>query len=123
MTPYLVHWLIATVALMLTAYFVPGFTISSFGAAMIAAIVVGFVNMFIWPVLAFFTIPLTIITFGLFLLVVNGLSLKIAAALTPGFSIEGFLPAVIGSLVLSFVGWLVRMVVFSAHAGGGTYGV
>ena len=119
MTPYLVHWLVATVALMLTAYIVPGFRISSFGAAMIAAVVVGFVNMFIWPILAFFTIPLTVVTFGLFLLVVNGFSLKIAAALSPGFNIDGFLPAIIGSIVLSLVGWLVRLVVFS---GPGTYG-
>lgn len=120
MSEYLLHWLLATAALLLTAYVVPGFKISSFGAAMIAALVVGFVNMFIWPVLAFFTFPLTIITFGLFLLVVNGISLKIAAALSPGFSIDGFLPAIIGSIVLSIVGWLVRFVVFSGHAGSGT---
>lgn len=120
MSEYLLHWLLATVALLLTAYLVPGFKISSFGAAMIAALVVGFVNMFIWPILAFFTIPLTLLTFGLFLLVVNGISLKIAAALSPGFSIDGFLPAIIGSIVLSIVGWLVRFVVFSGHSGGGT---
>lgn len=113
MWPYLLHWLVATVALLLTAYFVPGFQIVSFGAAMIAAVVVGFVNMFIWPVLAILTLPLTIVTFGLFLLVVNGISLKIAAALTPGFNIVGFFPAVVGSIVLTVVGWLIRFVVYS----------
>lgn len=117
MAPYLLHWLTATVALLLTAYFVPGFTISSFGAAMIAAVVVGFVNMFIWPVLAILTLPLTIVTFGLFLLVVNGITLKIAAALTPGFDIKGFLPAVIGSIVLAIVGWVIRFVVYSPAIG------
>lgn len=111
----LVHWLIATVAVLLTAYFVPGFKVSSFGAAMVAAVVIGFVNMIIWPVLAFLTLPLTILTLGLFLLVVNGISLKIAAALSPGFEINGFMPAVLGSLVLTFIGWLIRFVLFNSY--------
>jgi putative membrane protein len=114
MNSYLLHWLMATIALLLTAYFVPGFQINSFVAALIAAVVIGFVNMFIWPVITILTLPLTFFTFGLFLLIVNGISLKIAAALTPGFSIDGFLPAVLGSIVLAFVGWLVRFVVFNS---------
>ena len=115
MALYLTHWLLASVTLMLTAYFVPGFQISGFGAALVAAVVVGLVNIFIWPLLVVFTLPLTAITFGLFLLVVNGISLKIAAALTPGFNIVGFLPAVVGSVVLTVVGWLVRYVVFGGY--------
>jgi len=115
MTPYLIHWLMASVALMLTAYLVPGFQIDSFASALIAAIVIGLVNVFIWPVLMVLTLPLTVLTFGLFLLVVNGLALKIAAAFTPGFNIVGFMPAVIGSIVLTFIGWLVRFAVFGGH--------
>jgi putative membrane protein len=105
----------ASVALMLTAYLVPGFQIDSFASALIAAIVIGLVNVFIWPVLMVLTLPLTVLTFGLFLLVVNGLALKIAAAFTPGFNIVGFMPAVIGSIVLTFIGWLVRFAVFGGH--------
>ncbi len=115
MMPYLIHWLMASLALMLTAYFVPGFQIQGFTSALIAAVMIGFVNIFIWPVLAILTLPLTVVTFGLFLLIVNGIALKIAAALTPGFAINGFMPAIIGSIVLSIVGWLMRFVVFGGH--------
>ena len=113
MSAYLVHWLLATIALLITAYLVPGFRISSMIAAFIAALMIGFVNMFIWPVLAVLTLPLTVVTFGLFLFVVNAIALKIAAALTPGFQIEGFVPALLGSIVLSVVGYLVRYVFFA----------
>lgn len=116
MMPYLLHWLMASVALMLTAYFVPGFYVQGFGAALIAAVVVGFVNMFIWPVLMVLTLPLTVVTFGLFLFVVNGLALKIAAALTPGFEIVGLWPAVFGSVVLTIIGWFIRFVVYGGAA-------
>ena len=113
MMPYLVHWFIASLALILTAYFVPGFQVQGLLSAMMASVVIGFVNIFIWPVLAILTLPLTVLTFGLFLLVVNGLALKIAAALTPGFSISGFMPAIIGSIVLTLIGWLMRFVIFT----------
>ncbi|MCX6125444.1 MAG: phage holin family protein [Proteobacteria bacterium] len=113
MGPYLIHWLAATIAVMITAYVVPGFHVNSVFSAIIAAVVIGFVNIVIWPVLVVLTLPLTVLTFGLFLLVVNGVSLKIAAGLTPGFSIDGFLPAAIGSIVLAAVGWLIRFLMFS----------
>jgi putative membrane protein len=112
MAPYLLHWFLASVALMITAYLVPGFRVDGFFAALIAAVVIGVVNVFVWPVLAVLTLPLTFLTFGLFLLIVNGIALKIAAALTPGFAINGFMPAVIGSIVLTIVGWLIRFVVY-----------
>lgn len=112
MESYLVHWIASSLAVMLTAYLVPGFRVDSFLAALMAALVIGFVNMFIWPLLVFLTLPLTLLTFGLFLLVVNGLSLKIAAALTPGFSIKGIFPAIMGAIVLSIIGYLVRMVFY-----------
>ena len=115
MSAYLVHWLLASVALMLTAYFVPGFRVQGFGAALIASVVIGLVNIFIWPILVVLTLPLTAVTFGFFLLIVNGVALKIAAALTPGFSIQGFLPAVLGSVVLTVIGWIVRYASFSGH--------
>ena len=110
MTTYLIHWLVAALCLGITAYIVPGFTISNIFAALIAALVVGLLNIILWPVLAILTLPLTIETFGLFLFVVNALVLKFGAALVPGFSINGFLPAVVGAIVLTIVGWLARFV-------------
>ena len=112
MMPYLLHWLMASVALMLTAYFVPGFYVQGFAAALVASVVVGFVNMFIWPILMLLTLPLTFLTFGLFLFIVNGLALKIAASLTPGFEIVGLWPAVFGSIVLTVIGWVIRFVIY-----------
>ncbi len=114
MFPYLVHWLLAALTLMVTAHVVPGMEVKSFVAALLASLVIGVVNVLVYPVITLLTLPLTIITFGLFLLIVNGLCLKIAAALTPGFEIVGLLPAVIGSVVLTVLGWLVRFVFYPA---------
>lgn len=115
MSAYLVHWMLASVALMLTAYFVPGFRVHGFSSALVAAIVIGLVNTFIWPILVLLTLPITAVTFVFFLLIINGIALKIAAALTPGFSITGFMPAVLGSIVLTAIGWLVRYVAFGGY--------
>ncbi len=110
MMTYLIHWLIAALCLGVTAYIVPGFNISNIFAALIAAIVVGFLNIVLWPILTLLTLPLTIVTFGLFLFVINALVLKFGAALVPGFSIDGFFPAFVGAIVLTLVGWLARFV-------------
>lgn len=108
----LVHWLLATLTLLATAHLVPGMKIQSFAAGLVAALIVGIVNAVVWPILAILTLPLTIVTLGLFLLVVNAICLKVSAALTPGFVINGFMPAVFGSVVLTILGWIVRFVLF-----------
>lgn len=102
------HWALAALTILVTAYLVPGFTVDNFTAALVAAIVLGVLNILVWPLLAILTLPITIITLGLFLFVVNALVIKFGAFLVPGFTIKGFLPAVIGGVVLSFIGWLVR---------------
>lgn len=112
MTAMLVHWVLAALVLMVTAHVVPGMEVRSFVAALFAALVIGIVNTLVWPLLTLLTLPLTIVTFGLFLLVVNGICLKLSAAFAPGFTIVGFLPAVWGSIVLTLLGWLVRFVLF-----------
>ncbi len=104
----LVHWLLASLSLMITAYLVPGVHVNSFFSALIASVIIGLVNITVWPLLIFFTLPLTILTFGLFLFVVNGLALWIAAAFSPGFAINGIFPAIIGSIVLTIVGAIIR---------------
>ena len=100
---FFLTWLLTSVSLFLTAYIVPGIEITGFTAAAVAAVILGLVNAIIKPILVLFTLPLTIITLGLFLLVVNAISLGIVGYFTPGFSIDGFLPAIIGSIVLSIV--------------------
>lgn len=108
MTTYLIHWLFAALGLMLTAWMVPGITVKNIVAALIAAAVLGFLNVIVWPILAILTLPLTLITFGLFLFVLNAIILKFGAALVPGFSIDGFMPAFVGAIVLTIVGWATR---------------
>lgn len=98
---FLAHLIVSAALLLLVANLVPGFRIGGAVSAMLAALVLGLVNAFVKPVAILLTLPITIITFGLFLLVVNGLMLKLVAALVPGFRIRGLLPAIWGSLLLT----------------------
>jgi putative membrane protein len=110
---YLIHWLLATVSLAITAAIVPGFVVRNFLAAMFASLVIGLLNVLVWPVLVVFTLPLTVLTLGLFLFVVNAIVLKFGAAMVPGFEIDGFLPAILGSIVLTLVGWFVKYLFYT----------
>ncbi|WP_392530443.1 phage holin family protein [Nostoc sp. C117] len=105
MQHFLLTWLGTAVALLITANIVPGFLIKNFVAALVAGIVIGLVNAFIRPILRILTFPITLLTFGLFTLVINALTLWLASVLTPGsgFEIKGFLPALLGSIVLAIV--------------------
>src|SRR6202030_1109393 len=111
MTNLLVTWLLSSVSLLIVAYFIKGFDISGFGSALIAAVVIGLVNGTIGFFLKIVTFPLSILTLGLFWLVINALMLEIAAALVPGFRIDGFLPAFFGAIVLSLVNMGLRLLV------------
>jgi putative membrane protein len=96
-------------ALIVTAYVVPGFEVADFTTAILAAIVLGIVNTFIRPVLAFMTAPLTIISLGLFAFVINALMLYIVAYFVPGITIAGFVPAILAAVVLSVVATALSM--------------
>lgn len=111
MLSFAIIWLVAAISLVITAYIVPGFTVTSFGAAAVAAIVLGLVNAIVKPILIILTLPLTILTFGLFLLVVNAIAISLAGYFTPGFTVAGFFPALIGSIVLSLVSGLIGQLV------------
>ena len=100
----LLHWFVSALALLATAYLVSGFKISGFPSALVAAAVIGLANLIIWPILIFLTLPLNIITLGLFTFVVNGMVLKICAVFIPGFKIESWSAAIFGAIVLSLVG-------------------
>jgi putative membrane protein len=107
MLQFLLTWLATALSLIITAYLVPGISLDNFTSAAIGAIVLGFVNAIVKPILVLFTLPLTILTFGLFLLVVNGIALGLVAYLTPGFEVNGFFPAVVGSIVLSIISGII----------------
>lgn len=110
MPRFILTWLITAIALLITTYFVPGFYLEGFIPAFIAAIILGLVNAVIRPILIILTLPITLLTLGFFLLVINAITIGLVAALTPGFSIAGFLPAIVGALFLSFVTWALQLV-------------
>jgi putative membrane protein len=99
----LVNWLVSAVSLMIVAAIVPGIEIDGFGTALIAAVVIGLVNATLGFFLKILTFPLTLITLGAFLFVINALMLKVAAALLAGFRVKGFAPALLGAILLSLV--------------------
>ncbi len=105
MRPVMMHWLVMTVALGLTAYLIPGIAVTSFGALIVAALVLGFLNAVLRPILVLLTLPVTIMTLGFFYLVVNAIVFALAAVLVPGFVVAGFGPALIGAILVSLVSW------------------
>lgn len=104
---FLVHWVVVAVALWVAAYLVQGVSFSSGTALLLSALVLGLVNALIRPILFFFTLPLTILTLGLFIFVVNGLAFGLAAALVPGFNVASLWSAILGALVVSVVSWII----------------
>lgn len=104
-------WLISSLAVIVSAYLVPGAQITGFLAALLAAIMLGAVNSFIRPILLFLTLPINILTLGLFTLVINALMVLLAAAIVPGFSISSFWVALLFSVILSVITWLMEQVI------------
>lgn len=99
--------LITAGALLLVAHFIPGIAIDSFTVAVVAAVVLGALNLTVKPVLTILTLPITIITFGLFAFVLNAFMFALAAYILPGFEVAGFIPALIGSFIVTFVSTIV----------------
>ncbi|RMG61478.1 MAG: phage holin family protein [Deltaproteobacteria bacterium] len=103
MTEFFVRFAANVAAIVFVSYGFSGIRVASFGDALLAGLLLGFVNAFIKPVLFFLTLPFTILTLGFFTLVVNALSLKIVDWMLPGFEVEGFLTALFGALTISVV--------------------
>ena len=104
---FIIRLLVNMVAILIIAYLLPSvIAVDSWTAALAAAFLLGIVNAVIRPILFFLTLPLTILTFGLFLLVLNGLMLWLVAALMRGFHVNGFWGAVLGSILISIVSWI-----------------
>lgn len=108
MPQFLLTWLISAIALLITAKFVPGLAVASATAVVVGAAVMGLVNAIVKPILVILTLPLTILTLGLFLFVVNAIAFALVGYLTPGFTVGGFFPALIGSIVLSLISGLLN---------------
>jgi len=100
------RWLIITVAILLASQFVPGIKVDSLPTAVIAACVLGLINVFIRPVVVLLTLPLSILTLGLFYFFINAFLLKLVAYFVSGFEVASFFSAFLGSLVISVVSWL-----------------
>ena len=105
----IINWLISSFAIVITAYLLPGIHLSGFKAALLTAVVLGLINAVIKPVLKLLTLPLTIMTLGLFSLVLNALLIMLTARLVPGFQVQGFLWALAFSLVLALVNWVLSI--------------
>lgn len=107
------RWLIITVAILLAAKFVPGIHVDKLSAAVIAAGVLGLINVFIRPIFVVLTLPLSILTLGLFYFCINALMLKLAAYFVSGFEVKSFFAAFFGSLIISLVSWLANSFISS----------
>ncbi len=103
----LVRWLLLAAALLLVAHLYAGVTVQSFGAALIAALVLGLFNTLVRPLLVLLTLPVTLLTLGLFLFVINALMFWAAAAVLDGFNVAGFGAALVGSLIYSLCGMVI----------------
>ncbi len=102
----LVRWLILTVAIILASYLLKGIQIGGFFSAFFAAAILGILNAFFRPIVIILTLPINILTLGLFTFLINAFMLKMASGVIPGFDVHGFWSAVFGSLLISAVSWL-----------------
>ena len=107
----LVVWLLNALALLAVAYLMPSIEVSGFGGALITAAVIGLVNMLVRPVLVLLTLPVTLLTLGLFILVINGLLFFGVGALLEGFEVQGLWSGILGALLYSLVSWALTALV------------
>jgi len=114
---FLAHLVVSAALLLVVAYAIRGFEVDGAVSALLAALVLGLANAFVRPFLVVLSLPITVLTLGLFLLVVNAAVLKLTAALAPGFRIHGFLPAIWGAVLLALLNMLV------AHLVGPGWGI
>ncbi|HJW70481.1 MAG TPA: phage holin family protein [Candidatus Binatia bacterium] len=108
---FLLRWLLSALSLFVVGHLIPGFQVSGFGTALLAALVLGFLNATLGAVLAVLTLPLTLVTFGLFHFVIMAFLIWIVTAVVPGFHVTGFFPAFFGAIVLALVSTLLRQLI------------
>ena len=113
MLTLLARWIVNAAALLLVAYLYPGVQVESFLAAAIAAVVLGLVNAVVRPILVILTFPVTLLTLGLFLFVINALLFWLVAEIVHGFAVSGFMAALIGSILYSVITLITSWILFS----------
>lgn len=106
----IVRLIILIVSVYVASYLLPGIVINSFGSLLVVAIILGIVNTFIKPILIILTLPLTIITLGIFLLLLNGVLVLLVDILVPGFSVASLFSAILFSIVVSLVSWSLQKI-------------
>jgi putative membrane protein len=111
------RWLVITVAILFSSKFISGIRVDSLLTALIAAGILGLINAFIRPVLIILTLPLSIITLGVFSFFINAFLLEFVAYIIPGFEVEGFLAAFLGALIISIVSWLANLFIVNNNTG------
>jgi len=104
----LIRWLILTVAILLTSYLIDGIQVRGFVNALFAAAILGILNAFFRPILVILTLPINILSLGLFTFVINAILLMMVSGVISGFMVKGFWSAVLGSLMISIVSWLLN---------------
>jgi len=107
---FLIHWLMTTIAILIAAYLLPGVTVKGFFAALVTALVLGLINTFIRPILLILTLPINILTLGLFTFVINALLIMLTSAVVPGFDVRSFWWALLFSFVLSLIKWALNAI-------------
>lgn len=107
----LLVWLLNALALLAVAYLVPGIHVAGFTAALVAALVIGLVNMFIRPILVLLTLPITLLTLGLFILVINGVLFYFVGNWIQGFEVRTIVAGIIGALAYSVLSWILSTLV------------
>jgi putative membrane protein len=107
----LLQWILCAIALMVVSRIVPGFVVTGLVPALIASVVIGLLNATVGLVLKIITFPISIITLGIFLLVINGLMILMASSVVPGFHVRGFVPAFWGAVVLALLGMVIKAIV------------
>jgi len=114
MTRLLVQWLLSALALVLVSEIVPGFYVEGLWPALVAALVIGLLNATLGLILKVVTFPISILTLGIFLLVINGLMIRLASSIVRGFNVRGMWPAFWGAVVLALLGMVIRAITKSA---------
>lgn len=103
-------WLLTSIAIVIAAYLVPGVTVSGFGTALVAALVLGIINVSVKPLLIILTLPINILTLGLFTFVINALVIELTSFFVPGFAVKNFVWALVFSLILSVVAYALHVI-------------
>ena len=108
----LLRWVLFALAIMFTAWLIPGIEVDGFKSAMLVVVIMALINIFIKPLIVLITLPINLITLGLFIFVINAALLLLLGRIAPGFEVDGFLSAFLGSIVLSFLSLVINTTVY-----------